>query len=545
MEIFIIISLLILVLILLLNISKANTETGKVRQMLKSANDQWQESINANKRLQLEKEKIEAENTALSVYGGILDADTKAKEILQQAQQDYNAALANAKLEAEGILKESKEFRIKQRQDAELKIAKATATLNDATKQAQQIIEGAHKKAMEIGGNAYKALQNAEMYEDTVLAMKNIINGYGDKYIIPTFTLLDELAEGYSHTEAGKQLQESRELMRRMIDNGTAATCEYVEEIRRTTAINFVLDAFNGKVDSILSMVKKDNYGVLMQKIKDAYTIVNFNGKAFRNAFITEAYLEIRLQELKWAVVVQELKWNEKEEQRLIKEQIREEEKARRDFEKAIKEAQKEEDLLNRAIEKAKLQLAGANEVQKAKYEQQLNELNERLTVAEEKNKRALSMAQQTKSGNVYVISNIGSFGEHVYKIGMTRRLEPLDRIRELGDASVPFEFDVHSLIYSEDAPALERQLHKAFLRMQMNKVNPRKEFFKIGLQEIRNEIEKLGIEGKWTMTAEARQYKESLAIEEAITKDDSKMKEWEVAQLQMDPVVEEEAYSL
>ena len=146
-------------------------------------------------------------------------------------------------------------------------------------------------------------------------------------------------------------------------------------------------------------------------------------------------------------------------------------------------------------------------------------------------------MAQQTKSGNVYVISNIGSFGENVYKIGMTRRLEPLDRIRELGDASVPFEFDVHSMIYCDEAPGLESLLHRKFLRLQMNKVNPRKEFFRISLADIKFEIDKMNINAKWTMTAEARQYRESLSIEELISNDKQKQEEWEKYQMELEPV--------
>ena len=137
-------------------------------------------------------------------------------------------------------------------------------------------------------------------------------------------------------------------------------------------------------------------------------------------------------------------------------------------------------------------------------------------------------MAQQTKAGNVYVISNVGSFGDDVYKIGMTRRLEPLDRIRELGDASVPFEFDVHALIYSEDAPGLERQLHRRFLKLQMNKVNPRKEFFKVGITDIKDAVTGLGITAKWTLAAEARQYRESIAITEAIKNNRKLEQEWE-----------------
>lgn len=114
--------------------------------------------------------------------------------------------------------------------------------------------------------------------------------------------------------------------------------------------------------------------------------------------------------------------------------------------------------------------LAKATEEQKQQYQEQLQELTLHLAAAEAKGQRALSMAQQTKSGHVYIISNIGSFGEHVYKIGMTRRLEPLDRIRELGDASVPFAFDVHALLYADDAPAVERMLHRKFLIHQINK---------------------------------------------------------------------------
>jgi hypothetical protein len=115
--------------------------------------------------------------------------------------------------------------------------------------------------------------------------------------------------------------------------------------------------------------------------------------------------------------------------------------------------------------------------------------------------------------GHVYVISNIGSFGEDVYKIGMTRRLEPMDRVIELGDASVPFPFDVHAMIRSDDAPTLEKHLHKHFMMDQVNKLNPRKEFFKLGIANIKQAVDELGIEAHWTLTADAREYRESLAM--------------------------------
>ena len=143
----------------------------------------------------------------------------------------------------------------------------------------------------------------------------------------------------------------------------------------------------------------------------------------------------------------------------------------------------------------------------------QLAALQEKLTEAEARSQRALSMAQQTRSGHVYVISNVGSFGEDVFKIGMTRRLEPLDRVRELGDASVPFAFDVHAMIYSEDAPALENALHRKFNELRLNKVNPRKEFFRVNLGDIRAATQEMGLTAQFTMLAQAQEYRESLAM--------------------------------
>ena len=137
-----------------------------------------------------------------------------------------------------------------------------------------------------------------------------------------------------------------------------------------------------------------------------------------------------------------------------------------------------------------------------------IQQLEEELAEARAKAQRAISMAQQTKKGYVYVISNIGSFGENVYKIGLTRRLDPRERVRELGDASVPFSFDIHALIASENAPALETALHKAFDRQRVNAVNLRKEFFRVSLDDIRKKAEELtGRKSDFVMTILAEEY--------------------------------------
>lgn len=174
-----------------------------------------------------------------------------------------------------------------------------------------------------------------------------------------------------------------------------------------------------------------------------------------------------------------------------------------------------------KAIEKA---LAEALAQTQDEHSAEVEELRHRLQEAESKGQRALSMAQQTKSGHVYVISNIGSFGDHVFKIGMSRRLDPMDRIKELGDASVPFPFDVHMMLESSNAPALENALHRAFHDRRVNGVNLRKEFFRVSIQEIIDVVESLQDDeqhtipftaGPCSIEPEADQYHATLAMTE------------------------------
>ncbi|EKM30714.1 chromosome segregation ATPase family protein, partial [Vibrio harveyi] len=142
---------------------------------------------------------------------------------------------------------------------------------------------------------------------------------------------------------------------------------------------------------------------------------------------------------------------------------MREEAKVEAEIKKAEAEAIKEEKRFQKALDTARKELEQASDELKLELEQQIAELQANLKEAELKHQRAQSMAEQTKQGHVYVISNIGSFGEDIYKIGMTRRLEPMDRVKELGDASVPFTFDVHAMIHTDDAPTLEKKLHEVF----------------------------------------------------------------------------------
>jgi len=455
-----------------------------------------------------------AELAPLRGYANLQDAESEVRKTLAEAIAEAAALRREAQMLVAETREATSQDRVASQQRAKDLRAQAEALLVQANRDAGRIVEAAERRAEQTAADAYVALRDKQVLEEAIPALWNEVNGYGDRYVIPTRSVLDDLAADFGHTEAGEELRAAREQSRRLVELQQAAACNYKEEDRRDRANRFVIDAFNGRVDAILSRTKHDNYGTLEREIRDAFSVVNLNGLAFRDARILPAYLDARLAELKWAVVVQELRLKEREEQRAIQERIREEDKARREYERAMQEAAREEAAIKQAMDKARAEAEHASAGERAELEAELAELTQRLADAEAKGQRALSMAEQTRAGNVYVISNIGSFGDGVLKIGMPRRLIPEDRIKELGDASVPFGFDVHAMIRSDDAPALERMLHAAFDDARINKVNYRKEFFRIPLERLRNLAAEKGLEVTFTMASEAREYRETVALE-------------------------------
>ena len=192
--------------------------------------------------------------------------------------------------------------------------------------------------------------------------------------LIPTHSLLDDLAAEYGYDAAGQALASARNQSKRMVEQGEAAACDYVEASRRNTAIQFVIHAFNGSVDATLTRVKSDNYGILEQRIRDSFSIVNKDGSAFRNARILPAYLDARLAELKWAVVVQELVLRDREEQRFQNERRRDEQRAKEAQEKQMREVEKEKALIAAAVAEAEKKFAQASADQKEQSEKELQE---------------------------------------------------------------------------------------------------------------------------------------------------------------------------
>jgi hypothetical protein len=355
------------------------------------------------------------------------------------------------------------------------------------------------------------------------------LQGLEEREIVEAFGFYESKYDFQEAAEYKQRLDQIRAQQKEMIKEKKAAVCHTewsvggsAKEGKKMTDnfIKLVLRAFNGECDASVVKVKYNNVQTMENRIRKTYEDLNKLSQT-THCDITLRFLDLRLKELWLTHEYQERKYQEQEEQRTIREQMREEEKALRELEKAKQDAEREECRYQEALDKARRDVESATGKAQEKLFSQIEELQKRLAEAEANKERAISQAQLTKSGHVYIISNIGSFGDDVYKIGMTRRLEPMDRVKELGDASVPFPFDVHAMIFCENAPELESRLHKRFSDSRMNKENGRKEFFRVSLDEIVRVVRETDQELKtckseviFTKIAEATDYRKTLARE-------------------------------
>lgn len=317
------------------------------------------------------------------------------------------------------------------------------------------------------------------------------------------------------------RLDTIRSQQKEMLKAKTAARCRIewtvngskVEGRKATNqTLKLMLRAFNGECDAALARVKYNNVGVMEARIRKAHETIDKLAEV-NQCYIAGEYVELKLQELYLSHEYEEKLQDEKEEQRRIREQMRDEEIALREIEKARNDAEREEARYRQALAKATEDAERAVGARHEKLQRDIEELQRRLAEAQSNKERAIARAQMTRSGHVYVISNVGSFGEHVYKIGMTRRLDPMERIHELSDASVPFHFDVHAIIFSEDAPALETKLHQLFHRRRLNRVNLRKEFFHVPIDDVAAAVTEHHGQIEFTRAAEAAEWRKTLAL--------------------------------
>ena len=359
----------------------------------------------------------------------------------------------------------------------------------------------AHKNLDEMKAEAEKAVAKKQTdlnsIEKQIAEKKKQLICMDDEILVQEFGLYTPQYDFASALDYKEELSKIRQVQKDLIKEKAAVlgNTEWTVNNSKTKGKKMVSDtqklllrAFNTECDDLINRVKYNNFDATLDRIyKSAETITKLG--SVMNISISQKYLDAKVKELRLAFEYREKKQQEKEEQKMTRAEQREQAKLQREIEEQRKKVEKEQTHYQTAYEKLKLQLEQNPEDKDLleKKEQLENHLSDIDKALFDIDYRQANM----RAGYVYIISNIGAFGKDIYKIGMTRRLDPQDRVDELGDASVPFNFDVHAMIFSDDAPALEAALHRAFEDRKLNMVNQRREFFNVTLDEIKEVIKK------------------------------------------------------
>jgi hypothetical protein len=314
-----------------------------------------------------------------------------------------------------------------------------------------------------------------------------------------------------------KAIQEIRQVQKKMVSNKSAVNVPGNWTLdgslaKGRTMLNrqtrLTLRAFNNECEAAIASTRWNNVNAMQKRIEKSADAIDRANSSMKLE-INQAYKDFRLEEL---FLTHEYREKQKEEREEKSEMARAEREEKRLLTEA-RAAEKEEAKYQKLLEKARNEAMRNSDDDTLKAK--IAELEASLKEAHSITERAKAMAERTKTGYVYIISNVGSFGEDIVKIGLTRRLNPDDRVKELGDASVPFGFDTHAIIYSDEAPALETALHNEFEQHRVNAANMRKEFFRIGLKEVEDAVERLAPDASFFSDREAREYQETLAMRE------------------------------
>ena len=453
---------------------------------------------------------------------------TRMRAVVEQTRQEQEAAIASlrqqheqraAKLAQEqetAIASLSQEHAQYATQLAQEQAA-AEKRLRDINKEVKRSEAAAEKRLRDINKEVDKSEATLAGVKEKTVQQKEELRALGIRYD-EGIKMLDVGWTDYDSPAASsvalkEQLDEVRAKIKEMIRTGAAvdASKNFVFNNSETKGRKFVRDmakmmlrAYNAEAENCVLTVKAGNGNVARNRLERARDQIVKLG-ALIDLQITSHYHRLRIKELELTLQYQNAKKAEKEAEREKRARLREqalaEKELRAERERLEKERQHYLNVL-KAVEEA------GDSTEAEKLRQQLAEIEEGINdvVKREANSRA---------GYVYVISNIGSFGERMVKIGMTRRLDPMDRVRELGDASVPFKFDVHALFFSDDAVSVETELHHRFADKRVNRINRRREFFYATPAEVREALKDIaGNLLEFTEEPEAEQYR--LSLEEA-----------------------------
>ena len=387
----------------------------------------------------------------------------------------------------------------------------------------QKHIEQEKAKLGEARQAAQSAQRELETLEKQSSELREQILVFKETVLLENFALyIPKFKLNASH-EYKTRLDSVRERQKTMIKNGLAASGNQNWEVNGSKAegrklvsdmTKLVIRSFNNEADYCVDNVKFDNIELGEKRIRKSFDTCNRLGRVMTVRLFDE-YLDLKLDELRLAHEYQIKKQEEKEEAKRVREELREQQKLEQEIRAAREKIAKERKHFVAALQDLNARLEKTTSAEeRSLLLAKIAEIEIAKANLDTKEKDIDYREQNAKAGYVYVISNIGAFGEGIYKIGMTRRLDPMERVDELGDASVPFWFDVHAMVFSDNAPALEAKLHEHFAAGRLNKVNGRKEFFRGDISEIESVIRaNYDAVVEVTHEAAAEQYRETLRM--------------------------------
>jgi hypothetical protein len=431
-------------------------------------------------------------------FSSVVDADSEAKKVLRRATDRARHIEEKASSSAIALEKSSREA--------------AQACITEAEQKASLLQDKAASDQQKISKLQCDYAEKREVYDRLIKEVAI----FDEKLAFAEMGVYDPHFDFTDSEEFKSAIEQIRNEQKSLVSAEAAVICATQWSVdgskskgKTMTARNVKLSlrAFNNECDAAIANARWNNVLAMEKRITRAKEQID-RLNASNSITITDKYFELKLRELRLAHEQREKLQQEREERSEAARLAREEQRLLKDME----QAQDDERHYEKLLEKAKAEAASVSGQKLEAFSQQIRLLERDLAEAKAKAARAQAMAERTSSGYVYVISNVGSFGADVVKIGLTRRLDPMDRVKELGDASVPFVFDTHAIIYSDNAPALERALHGEFESVRINTQNYRKEFFRVALENVEDAVKRLAPSAPFFRDVEAQEFRETVS---------------------------------
>lgn len=434
---------------------------------------------------------------------------------LQSQNKQLNEAHQKLKIEHEKLTEES-QLVLSMQQLKPIELSELIDTKENEAHRINGLINDQKAKLTQIQSQIKEK-------NDELNAIKDQIIDTSDQIMLESFGLYKPRYAFSNSSSFKAKLSQTRDSQKVMIRKGTAAEIFNAMTLNNSAAkgrsmqkknIKQLLRTFNGECEAAINKVTKSNIEIIEKRINRSFEQLNKLNEP-NGVRITVEYYDLKIDEAHIALEYELKKEAEREQLREQKEREREERKLQQELAQERKKYEKDEKHFVKAQKEVEDKIKQtSDETEVASLKAELAELQKQLDELAVKKEKLTNRAENPTAGYVYIISNIGSFGKNVFKIGVTRRLDPMERINELGSASVPFKFDVHALIFSDDAFKLESELHQHFAKQRVNQVNPRKEYFNISIDDVKNVLKNYrNLTFDFNEVPEAEEYRESLKM--------------------------------